>query len=111
MRARSLHPLRSAASVNAASSRRLYGSVSAVLAEAIERRGSSVDDYLPPQGPGTMQQFLNVYGRTGKPCPRCGRPVRRIVVAQRSTHFCAWCQRLPARDRNATLNRLLREAR
>ena len=42
-----------------------------------------------------MQHFLNVYGRTGKPCPRCGRPTRRIVIGQRSTHFCSWCQRLP----------------
>jgi formamidopyrimidine-DNA glycosylase len=94
-----LHPLRSAARLNADQARRLYHALRAVLAEAIERRGSSVDDYLPPQGPGTMQRFLNVYGRTGKPCPRCGRPVRRIVLNARSTHFCSWCQRLPARDR------------
>ena len=48
-----------------------------------------------------MQNYLNVYGRTGKPCPRCGRPIKRIVLNARSTHFCSWCQRLPAVERAA----------
>ena len=82
-----------------------------MLGEAIERRGSSVDDYLPPQGPGTMQRFLKVYGRAGKACPRCGRPIRRIVLNARSTHFCGWCQRLPSRERVAATQALLRAAR
>jgi hypothetical protein len=42
-----------------------------------------------------MQEHLRVYQRAGEPCPRCGRPIRRIVVGGRSTHFCSWCQRLP----------------
>ena len=54
-----------------------------------------------------MQNYLNVYGRTGKPCPRCGRPIERIVVNARSTHFCSWCQRLPAAER-AAAGRLLK---
>jgi len=94
-----LHPLRSAAGVNATQARRLYRELRSVLAEAIERRGSSVDDYRSPLGEGEMQHFLQVYGKTGRPCPRCGRPIRRIVLNARSTHFCSWCQRLPARDR------------
>ena len=77
----------------------LYVSLRDVLNEAIDRRGSSVDNYRAPEGRGDMQNFLNVYGRTGKPCPRCGRPTRRIVIGARSTHFCSWCQRLPARER------------
>ena len=40
-----------------------------------------------------------MYQRTGEPCPRCGRPIKRIVIGARSTHFCSWYQRLPARDR------------
>jgi formamidopyrimidine-DNA glycosylase len=106
-----LHPLRSAARLNAAQARRLYRAVRDVLAEAIERRGSSVDDYLPPQGPGTMQRFLNVYGRQGKPCQRCRRPLRRIVLNARSTHFCGWCQRLPAAERSESVRQMLRAAR
>jgi formamidopyrimidine-DNA glycosylase len=96
-----LHPLRSAAGVNSDQSRRLYRELRTILAEAIERRGSSVDDYLAPEGRGDMQNYLNVYGRTGKPCPRCGRPIKRITVNARGTHFCSWCQRLPAVERPA----------
>ena len=68
-----------------------------ILTEAVERRGSSIDDYTAPDGDGEMQEHLDVYQRTGRPCPRCGRPIRRIVIGIRATHFCSWCQRLPAR--------------
>ena len=72
-----------------------------ILAEAIERRGSSIDDYTAPDGDGAMQERLDVYQRTGEPCRRCGRPIRRIVIGIRATHFCSWCQRLPAAQRPA----------
>ncbi len=94
-----LHPLRSASSMRTADERRLYLELRRVLAEAIERRGSSIDDYTAPEGDGSMQEQLQVYQRAGEACPRCGRPIRRIVIGARSTHFCSWCQRLPARDR------------
>ena len=63
------------------------------------RRGSSVDDYTAPEGDGSMQEHLLVYQRTGEPCSRCGRTIRRIVIGARATHFCSWCQRLSAADR------------
>ena len=96
-----LHPLRSAASLRPADERRLYGNVIAILAEAVERRGSSIDDYTAPDGDGEMQERLDVYQRTGQPCIRCGRPIRRIVIGIRATHFCSFCQRLPAAERPA----------
>jgi formamidopyrimidine-DNA glycosylase len=96
-----LHPLRPAASLRPADEKRLYDAIRRVLAEAVERRGSSIDDYTAPDGDGEMQERLQVYQRTGEPCPRCGRPIRRIVVGGRSTHFCSWCQRLRAADRKA----------
>jgi formamidopyrimidine-DNA glycosylase len=96
-----LHPLRSAASLRPPDERRLYEAIRAVLSEAIARRGSSIDDYTAPDGDGSMQERLDVYQRTGEPCRRCGRPIQRIVVGARSTHFCSWCQRLPAADRKA----------
>jgi len=102
-----LHPLRSAAGLRPDQERELYRSLRDVLAEAVERRGSSVDDYRAPSGMGEMQNHLNVYGRAGKPCPRCGRPTRRIIVGARSSHFCSWCQRLPARERSAASLALL----
>ena len=102
-----LHPLRSASSLRPADERRLYDAFRTVLAEAVQRRGSSIDDYTAPDGDGSMQESLDVYQRTGEPCRRCARPIRRVVVGARSTHFCSWCQRLPAADRTAAATVLL----
>jgi formamidopyrimidine-DNA glycosylase len=96
-----LHPLRSARSLRPADERALYRNLREILAEAVERRGSSIDDYTAPDGDGAMQEHLDVYQRTGEACRRCGRPVRRIVIGIRATHFCSWCQRLPAAERPA----------
>jgi len=94
-----LHPLRTAGTLRPPDERRLYGAIRSILTEAVERRGSSIDDYTAPDGDGAMQERLAVYQRTGEPCLRCRRPLKRIVVGARSTHFCSWCQRLPASDR------------
>ena len=96
-----IHPLRDAHTLRPGDARRLHQAIRDVLAEAVERRGSSVDDYTAPDGDGSMQEHLAVYQRAGEPCLRCGRPIRRIVVGGRSTHFCSWCQRLPREKRNA----------
>ncbi|MGD0017756.1 MAG: bifunctional DNA-formamidopyrimidine glycosylase/DNA-(apurinic or apyrimidinic site) lyase [Candidatus Limnocylindrales bacterium] len=96
-----LHPLRDARTLRPDDVRRLHRALRDVLAEAVVRRGSSVDDYTAPEGDGSMQERLQVYQRAGEPCERCGRPIRRIVVGGRSTHFCSWCQRLPAEQREA----------
>jgi formamidopyrimidine-DNA glycosylase len=103
--------LRSGAGLRPDQERALYVALRDVLNEAIDRRGSSVDSYRAPEGRGDMQNFLNVYGRAGKPCPRCGRRTRRIVIGARSTHFCSWCQRLPARERTSQAEALLAAAR
>ena len=94
-----LHPLRSAATLRPVDERTLYRNVLEILGEAVDLRGSSIDDYTAPDGDGGMQERLDVYQRTGQPCLRCQRPVRRIVIGIRATHFCSFCQRLPAVDR------------
>ncbi len=94
-----LHPLRTAGTLRPADERHLYDAIRTILSEAIDRRGSSIDDYTAPDGDGSMQERLQVYQQTGEPCRRCGRPIRRIVIGARSTHFCSWCQRLGAADR------------
>jgi formamidopyrimidine-DNA glycosylase len=106
-----LHPLRSARSLRPADERRLHTELRRILAEAVARRGSSIDDYTAPDGDGSMQERLLVYQRADEPCLRCGRPIRRIVVGGRATHFCSWCQRLPAGDRAAARSVLRSMAR
>jgi formamidopyrimidine-DNA glycosylase len=73
---------------------RLLASIKEVLEEAIVHRGSSVSDYVDTEGRrGDFQDRHRVYGREGLPCPTCGTPVKRVVIAQRGTHYCPRCQR------------------
>lgn len=89
-----IHPLARVARLGPRRVARLHQAIAAVLEQALEAGGTSVSDYLDARGdPGSFQQRLQVYGRAGEACERCGAPVRRIVVAQRGTHFCAACQR------------------
>ena len=90
-----IHPLRQVDSLRVEEIAQLYMTIRAVLAEAIERRGSAVSDYAPPDGRASMQHHLAVYGRTGRPCLHCGTPIERIVIAGRSSHFCPVCQLAP----------------
>ncbi len=65
-----------------------------VLERSIETGGSSISDYVAPNGAdGGYQDERRVYARTGEPCPRCRRPIKRRVIAQRSSHYCAHCQK------------------
>ena len=73
---------------------RLHSELQAVLRAAIALGGSSVSDYVDADGVrGFFQLEHRVYGRTGLPCVGCGSPIRRTVIAGRSTHSCARCQR------------------
>jgi formamidopyrimidine-DNA glycosylase len=73
---------------------RLYDAMLVVLQSAIQHRGSSISDYVDAGGlPGRFQQMHRVYGKAGSPCTQCGTPIRRILVAQRGTHYCPRCQR------------------
>lgn len=71
----------------------LHAAVRAVLQAGIDGRGSSLQNYAPPSGEkGVFQEEHQVFRRTDQPCYRCGTPIRRVVLAQRSTHFCPHCQ-------------------
>jgi formamidopyrimidine-DNA glycosylase len=91
-----IHPRRLGANLDAAELRRLYRAMQNVLNEAIRSRGSSISDYVDSDGQrGEFQLKHRVYQREGKKCFRCGTLVRRIIVAGRSSYFCAHCQRAP----------------
>jgi formamidopyrimidine-DNA glycosylase len=91
-----LHPLRPADSLDERDVRRLHRAIRQVLREGIANRGASFSDYVGADGePGANAERLAVYRRTDEPCYRCGTPIQRIVVGQRSTHFCPRCQPMP----------------
>ncbi len=72
----------------------LVVAIKAVLERAIAAGGSSLRDFVHPDGQlGYFSHQWQVYGRAGDPCRRCAAPVSRIVQAGRSTFFCAACQR------------------
>jgi len=89
-----VRPTRPGRRVTRAECGRLAAAVRRVLRRSIETGGSSISDYRQPDGsPGAYQDERRVYGREGEPCPRCGARIRRIVIATRSAHYCARCQR------------------
>ena len=95
-----IHPLRQAGSLRAAEVERLHGAIKWALRKGIRLGGASRRDYVDARGrEGRMQREFQVYGRAGEPCPRCGRPVVRTVVAGRGTFHCSSCQRAPRRER------------
>lgn len=87
-------PLRAAGRVSRERYRGLAEAVQRILRQAIARGGTTLRDFLAPDGaPGYFEQELSAYGRGGAPCPTCGRALRQAWVAQRATVWCAHCQR------------------
>ena len=75
-------------------SERLCHAVRSTLAQALRLGGSTLRDFRDAHGmSGEFQSHANVYGRAGEPCHVCAAPIRKIVQGQRSTFFCAVCQR------------------
>jgi formamidopyrimidine-DNA glycosylase len=89
-----IRPTRRASQLTRRDCQDLAENIREVLRAAIEAGGSSIDDYVQPDGSeGAFARTLWVYGRTGQPCRRCGQTIRRIVLQQRSAHYCPKCQR------------------
>lgn len=86
-------PSRRADSLDEEAVVRLHQAVVDVLNDALCRGGSSVRTYRTGDGErGSFQEMLNVYGRAGAPCSRCGEPIQRAVMGGRSTWWCPQCQ-------------------
>jgi formamidopyrimidine-DNA glycosylase len=89
-----VRPLRRAASLTRKELVLLYAAVQEVLKEAIALGGSSVSDYVDADGEeGFFQLQHRVYGREGEPCLVCKTPIKRVVIAGRSSHYCPNCQK------------------
>ena len=87
-----LNPLVTSDSITVKQAEALHEAIRTVLKEGIRRNGASIDWVY--RG-GEFQNYFRVYDRAGKPCPVCGTTIERIIVGQRSTHFCPKCQTLP----------------
>lgn len=89
-----IRPRRRAASLTRAELSRLYDAIQEVLAEAIAAGGSSISDYVDAAGDaGFFQLQHRVYGREDHPCLVCKTPIKRVVIAGRSSHYCSRCQK------------------
>ena len=89
-----VRPTRSARRVTARECEAIVRGAQRVMQRSIETGGSSISDYVSPDGSdGGYQKERKVYARKGEPCFVCGTPIKRVVIATRSTHFCPTCQR------------------
>lgn len=89
-----VRPTRRSKNVTLEESERIAKALRRVLRRAIVRGGSSIDDFVNPDGSdGDYQTERKVYAREGEPCSVCRTPIRRTVIGQRSSHYCPTCQR------------------
>jgi formamidopyrimidine-DNA glycosylase len=89
-----IHPALPANRVSRPRAERLLSAVRGTLQRALALGGTTLRDFSDVHGmSGAYQAEAGVYGREGQDCPRCGRPVLRLVQAQRSTFYCRNCQR------------------
>ncbi len=87
-------PTRDVFQITEAEIKRITEGIKTILNAAIEKRGSSVDDYVDLNGKkGSYVPYLRVYRRGGKSCYACGAKIVRIKMGSRSTHFCPKCQK------------------
>ena len=88
-----VRPTRRAGRVTRAECERIAAALRRVLLRSIETGGSSISDYVAPDGSdGAYQAERRVYAREGEACAECGATIKRIVIGQRSAHYCPTCQ-------------------
>lgn len=89
-----VHPARISQSLTAQEARKVHDETINVLGQAVEKGGSTIRTYTNAFGEdGTMQEFHQVYDKTGQACSRCGTIIEKIQLGGRGTHFCPKCQR------------------
>lgn len=89
-----VHPETPARELSKAAMKRVHDQTIAILQLGIEKGGSTIRTYRNALGEdGTMQDYLQVYGKTGQPCPRCASMIVKIKLGGRGTHLCPHCQK------------------
>lgn len=89
-----IRPTRLAGKVSRAGYAAIADAIRRILAYAITRGGTTLRDFLKPDGePGYFEQELMVYGRGGEPCRECATPVRALVQSNRASFYCPHCQK------------------
>ena len=89
-----IHPFRAAQRISPARINILAEKIKEVLSQAIAKGGTTLTDFLNPQGQaGYFRLELDVYGREQEDCHHCGRTILRRVLSNRSTFYCPGCQR------------------
>ena len=89
-----IRPRRRASSLTRTELQKLHAALGEVLREAIKLGGSSINDYVDAEGrEGFFQLQHRVYGREGEPCLVCKTPIKRVIIAGRSSHYCPHCQK------------------
>ncbi len=88
-----IHPDRRVSTLRPDETKKLYQAIKVTLKKALKAGGTSIQDYLKPDGSqGNFQNSLFVYRRKGEPCFRCGSPIKVQKDGNRSTYFCPVCQ-------------------
>jgi formamidopyrimidine-DNA glycosylase len=101
-----IHPMRISTKLDTKQVHKLHTALQRILREAIALRGSSISDFLDAEGrPGEYQRHHSAYGREGKDCYRCKSPIRRVIVAGRSSYYCPGCQHAPKQKRRLAKRR------
>jgi formamidopyrimidine-DNA glycosylase len=91
-----LHPRKISSTVGRKKTRALHSAIRSILQRAIERQGTTIINFYfgEQRSEGNFREELQVFDRTGEPCPRCDTTIKKLRVVQRGTHICPRCQRL-----------------
>ena len=91
-----IHPLRKANTLTKKEKTALHRSIRHIIKKSIDYGGTTFLTFRGPEGKkGEFWKKLQVFRKTGEPCPHCDKPITRIIVGQRSTHLCENKQKTP----------------
>ena len=89
-----IDPRRSGGDLDANEVKALRDAIADVMRRAVAKAGTTFSDYMDSRGKsGGFREFLQVYGRAGQPCRKCGTPIEQVTQQQRSTFYCSVCQK------------------